>query len=70
MAHSGFLGKVIILFVSSYSGVSPLSPKGGTQKEYLSKLMNQSIIKPVYIVEIEKNMPNNITESEKSCRHF
>jgi hypothetical protein len=70
MAHSGFLEKVIILFVSSYSGVSPLSTKGGTQKEYLSKLMNRSIIKPVYIVEIEKNMPNNITESEKSCRHF
>jgi len=30
LAHSGFLGKVIILFVSAYSGVSPLSPKGGT----------------------------------------
>jgi len=30
MAHSGFLGKVIILFVSTYPGVSPLSPKGGT----------------------------------------
>jgi hypothetical protein len=52
MALSGFSGKVIILFFSTYSGVSPLSPKGGTYNKNMSKLTNQSIKTSFYIVEL------------------
>jgi hypothetical protein len=60
------MGKVqnaLILFVHTYTGVSPLSPGGGTKKGNLSKLINQRIKKHVFISEFTIDLRKNMTGS-------